>query len=409
MIFLNNHKVSLFSTFILFCLVFCLFSACSPSNQSSYTRNSSIPTVVIQNSLGASPTTTSNITENTPTPNPVAPGVTLNGISVNMTWVYYDTNRVGYEYRVHGFDLPDNYVFMCPVNKVTMQDDTGKQYEEYLMPPPEGGLSDNLVFYCQKDESSNDIIVTQNYYSSSPNLIDSIDLSLRIYLGGFKTFNNTDHTFLEFPLTGPFSFNLKASLGGSLTLFPNLVQNKNSVEAILTQLAINPSVTDASLCISYNNHKGWYPDMTMEWDGRTVQADTYSFVELGLHGKTVTSLLDILTTNRCFRVPFFIPYQPANAGQSTRQMVVTINKLTLDATENLTQEDCANSLRLAQQTYPDLDFSCNIEPVAASVGSWSIEVKHLPSGMDESTAIGIAEAGFIETVQGPFIFTMSVP
>ena len=345
---------------------------------------------------------------NTPLPDQqtIAPIVTHEGISIALTWVYADYARIGIEYRIRGVKLPEGYRIYCPVSAVILHDDTGNEYEKYIWPPPTEP-SENFEFHCKQDETGNDYIVTQNYYGAPPDQSQSLALTLDIDLGGFDIFSTNGPTQV-FPYFGPYTFNFEIPIIGSLTLEPDLIQSKNGMVVTLSRLVINPAVTDAFLCISYDNHKGWYPDMTLTWQGITYSADETSIKRTDIYHKTFPTYISQFTTERCYRYSFFLPYQANSMDQSPRQMIISLKKMLIDATDALTQEDCSEALKAAQLSYPDLVFSCDIDTSDYGIGV-GFNIDKLPAGMDFGTAVGIANESLKSMVDGPFDFVVSVP
>lgn len=336
----------------------------------------------------------------------IVPVETREGVSIAITWVYADSARIGIEYRIHGVNVPEGYYLYCPVSEASLNDYSGKEYEKYIWPPTTGP-SEDFEFHCKQSENGNDYIVTQNYYDTPPGHSQSYSLALSIDLGGFSIYTK-DGTMKEFPNNGPFTFYFEVPITGSLTLNPNMTQSKNGVVVTLDRLVINPSVTDSFLCILYDNHKGWYPDMTLTWEGTTYKADETSIFRMDIYHKSFSTYLSQFTTERCYRYSFFLTYKENSSDQSPRQMVVSLNKMTINAMDALTQEDCNKSLKAAQLNYPELDFSCNIDISDQGLGV-GININKLPPGIDQSTAIGIAEEGFKSIVEGPFNFIVIVP
>ena len=211
-----------------------------------------------------------------------------------------------------------------------------------------------------------------------------------------------------FPYVGPFTFHFEIPISGSLTIDTNLTQSNNGMVVTLSRMVISPTVTDAFLCISYDNHKGWYPDISISWEGSTYKTDETLIYRMDVYHKSFPTYMDQFTTERCYRYSFFLPYQANANNQLRRQMVLSLHKMVINAMDALTQDDCRESLEAAQRTYPELDFSCNIDTSEQGY-SVGININKLPPGMDYSTAIGIADDGFISVVDGPINFIINVP
>ncbi len=339
---------------------------------------------------------------------PIAPVVTHGGISIAITWAYADLARIGIEYYIRGVKIPEGYQLFCPVRAVTLKDDLGKEYEKYTWPSDERP-SENFEIQCKKTGNENDYIVTQSYYGTPADHIQSLGLTLSIDLGGFDIYTQNG-TMKEFPKYEPFTFYFDVPITSSLTLDPNLTQSKNGMEVTLTRLAINPTLTDAYLCISYDNHKGWYPEMTLTWEGKTYKADETSWARMDVYHKSFPTFMSQFTSERCYRYSFFLPYQANPGDPSPRQMVVSLNKVTINAMDALSQEECSASLQEVQRSYPGLDFSCNIHTSdIQGFGPSGISINKMPPEMDQSTAYEIAEKSFKSIVEGPFIFTVNIP
>lgn len=338
---------------------------------------------------------------------PVAPVVTHEGVSIAVTWAYADSTRIGIEYRIRGINIPEGYHLYCPVRAVSLKDDSGKEYEKYTWPPDERP-SENFEIQCKQAEIENEYIVTQNYYGAPANLDQLLHLTLSIDLGGFEIYTQNG-VMKEFPKIGPFTFHFDVPITSSLTLDPNVTQSKNGMTVTLNRLAINPTVTDVYLCISYDNHKGWYPDITLDWEGKTYKADETASARMDVYHKTFPTYMSQFTTERCYRYSFFLPYQENPSESSPRQMVVSLNKMIINAMDALSQEDCTASLQEVQRIYPGLDFSCDIDNSDPQTFSVGININKTPPGMDLSTAYQIAGESLKNIVEGPFTFTVSVP
>jgi hypothetical protein len=386
-----------------------LFSACS-SQTHSPTQKSPTPTTMQRAETPvleplASPAPANPALSNQQS---IAPVVTHEGISIAITWAYADSARIGIEYRIQGIKVPEGYHLYCPVSAVSLKDDAGKEYEKYIWPPAERP-SENFEIQCRQAENENEYIITQSYYRAPANNSQSLGLTLSIELGGFDIYTQNG-AMQEFPKIGLFTFHLDVPITGSLTLDPNLTQRKNGMDVTLNRLAINPTLTDAYLCISYDNHKGWYPEMKLTWEGRTYQADETAWARMDVYHKTFTTYMNQFTTERCYRYSFFLPYQANPSDPSLRQMVISLNRMTINAMDALSQEECNASLQEVQRSYPGLDFSCNINSSdPQGFGPAGISINKRPPGMEQSNAYKIAEESFKSIVEGPFTFTVSVP
>jgi hypothetical protein len=332
--------------------------------------------------------------------------VTHNGISVTLTWAYADSVRIGLEYRISGLDTPEGFQLYCPVSMVTMKDDTGHVYDKYvwLSQSPE---TENLTFHCQK--VGNDFIVTQNYYGVPSNIKKSVGLTFDIYLGGFDLYSKDGTKTVRLPDTGPLEFNYSVPITGSLTLDPGQTTSKNGVTVKLNRLAINPTFTNVYLCISYDNNKGWYPDLNLTWDGLTIKPGDSTTFRTDVYQQTFPTYLSQFTSERCFRYSFFFPYQTAEINHTTRKIVVSMNSMTINAMDAATQNDCLEALKAVQQKYPELDFNCDINNSDPSAYGFIIRIIKAPAGMNESLAQKIAEDAFKKVVAGPWQFTVDVP
>ncbi len=342
-----------------------------------------------------------------PSQQPVALVVTHEGVSIAVTWVYADSARVGIEYRIQGIKVPDGYHLYCPVSAASLKDDAGKEYEKYIWPPAEGP-SENFEIQCRQTENGDEYIVTQNYYGVTAGHNQSLGLTLSIDLGGFGIYTKNG-VMKEFPANGPFVFHFDVPIIGSLTLDSKITQSKNGMTVTLNRLAINPTLTNAYLCISYDNHKGWYPDITLTWEGKIYQADETATARMDVYHKTFPTFMSQFTTERCYRYSFFVPYQINPSVPSSQQMSITINKMTINAMDALSQDDCAATRKKVQRSYPELNFSCNIDTSDPQGLAAGLNIDNLPLGMDRSTAYGIIEEDFKSIVEGPFIFTVNVP
>lgn len=396
----NFSSVSIF--FLLFILPSCS-SAILPSSQMSSpsmtAQKLKTPVLVTTSSLVLS------ISE-TPFSQITAPVVSREGISITLTWVYADSTRIGFEYIIHGVEVPEGYQLYCPVSAVSLRDDKGKEYEKYIW-PPRTGPSDNFEIQCRQS-GVNDYIVDQNYFDVPADHDQSLSLSLNIDLGGFEIYaQNGD--MQEFPKNGPFVFDFVVPVAGSLTIDTNETQSKNGLEITLNRVTINPSMADVYFCITYDNHKGWYPELSLTWEGNTFKTDESSFTVMGVYNKTYSTYLSQFTNNRCYRTWFFLHYEANPGKSSSRQMLIIFDKMTINIMDAITQEDCDAATQEFQSQYPGLEFDCKADNSDPTSNKFGLNILSLPPGMDRSTAYAIIENSFKSTVEGPLTFSVNVP
>jgi len=336
--------------------------------------------------------------------------VDLDGISVALAWAYADTTRIGIEFRITEFTIPDGYQIFCPVASDTLKDNSGRDYGKYLW----GGWGgndpwlDKMTFDCHQE--GKDYVITQNYYNVQPSAQQTLDLTSTVTLGGFDSFNNNDGTKSSVPEVGPFTFNFSIPVGGSLTIDPHQSASKNEVTVTLDRLAINPTFTDVFYSISYNNHGGWNPDLKITWQGNSyaplndIKWRTEAYDPNGM----TTSREDGFKTERWFRQSIKLPYTTSPDGASPQSMAIVLSQITINAMDNPTQEDCAQALKAAQQVNPGIDFTCNIENSPNGL-SFGITVNKIPDGMTEQDVSKLANDGFRRVVEGPWSLSVNIP
>lgn len=338
------------------------------------------------------------------TQDPIAQ-ITHDGVSIDITWVYADADRISIEYKIKGIQIPNGYQMYCPVHLATLTDSTGKKYDPYDWPFPQQP-PENLTYRCQRDQNGEDFTLTQNYFRkvSSDNEIEQLTWDIKV--GGFDIFTQDGaHTWL--PEKGPFIFNLTVPVTQGLTIEPAQTMSINGLTVRLDRVTVFPTYTDVTTCIFYDNNKEWYPDITFSKGGESVPIDATTRTDV--YGKSFPTYQSLFTAERCYRFSFNIASPETYRNSPPQNMAVTFNNMIIDALNPATQQDYLLALKKAQSKYPDLDFSVEIDNADPQKYGFGIQINQIPDGMDYATAQKIAEDSFKSIVQGPLRFEIPIP
>lgn len=300
-----------------------------------------------------------------------------------------------------GVEYPDGFAVLCPVRSMTISISPGNLQDTYLS---YGGDTEHLVSSCfhQSDES---FFFTHNFYLPEFEKNTEFDLTVDISVGGMFT-TTSNGIRADIPDYGVFHFQHKVLNNGNLTIEHDESIEKNGITIQMNRIEINPSIVNAYICINYENHKGWHPKLSLSFRDNKVNAEPLFKFRTDLADRATRS--ETFTSHRCYRF-----------GMSTDkfeilsnlpdQVKITVENITTDALEAATQDDCDDAREKVQKSYPDLDFNCFIKDSDDGGYGVFLDIEKIPDGMERIDAQIIAEAGFVNTVNGPWDFSIPIP
>jgi len=328
--------------------------------------------------------------------------LTQNGISLSLNWVYADKFRIAIEYRVIGVNTPQGYQLPCPVQLVSMNDNFGNQYDTYKYGY---GNTEYLITNCvlAPDQS---FVVTHNFYLLYEVGQEEFDLDIEIIIGGMQVVtDNGDQAII--PNYGNFHFDRKLINNGNLTLTSSENVNFNGLTATLNRLEINSQLVNAYICITYDNQKGWYPEAYLLIGEEKIYADPILTFRTDLKNIDLSNWLNQFTIKRCYRLTFF-SRSDSFIKNNSAAITIALEKLEINILDAATQDDC-NAVKIkVHKNYPNLDFLCQIDDRDGGYGVL-VNVTKIPTGMSLADAQKISEQAFINSVDGPWSFSLSLP
>lgn len=325
-----------------------------------------------------------------------------NGVSLIVYWLYADQFRIAIEYKVQGVKIPDGYSLPCPVQTMMLADPAKNLQGSYAYGY---GDSENLLTNCRYLPDGS-FLITHNFYLPKPEGITEFNVSIDISVGGMPVFSDTGGTanILDY---GDFHLEHKIQSNGNLTFNPDERVSKNGLTATLDRVEINPSFVNTHMCIDYENQKEWYPESSLQLNGQRMDADALLTFRTDLQNIDLSNWFNQFTSHRCFRFTFPTG-DYAILDSLPAQITITLDQMTIDILQAATQDDCIAVKNKVQQSYPDLDFTCQIDSRDGGYGVL-ISILRTPAGMTQVDAQKIAEEGFLSVVQGPWSFSLEVP
>lgn len=321
------------------------------------------------------------------------------GITTAITWVYLDEYRLAFESRISGMSAPAGYQLPCPIRTVSIIDNQGYLYKNY---ENGHGESENLSPFCSYQSDTNSFVVTYNFYHDRPGL-QQANVSLIISLGNFELFTENGQQIL-LPDFGTYTFNLSIPAKDTLTVDSNETIELSGVKATLNRIEINPTFTVARLCLQYEDYHGWYPDISLLVDDKSILANPE--LTLWTNYNPNADWYDSFTSFRCYKFTFPVELI-ANSMLQTKNMEVSLNNLEINFTDATTQDECSKLRNEIQITNPDLDFTCHIDYRGDGYG-FSLEITKTPFGMSMESANKLIEESFKKNISGPWLFSIEL-
>lgn len=323
-----------------------------------------------------------------------------NGITTAITWIYVDEYRLAFESHISGISVPAEYQLACPIRTVSIMDDQGYLYDNY-----ENGYgeSENLSTFCSYQSDTNSFVVTYSFYHKRPSL-QHVNVSLVISLGNFELFTENGQQIL-LPDFGTYVFDLSIPAKDKLTIDSNETFELSGVKATLNRIEINPTFTVARLCLQHEDYHGWYPDISLMVDEKSVLANPE--LTLWTNYDPNADWYDSFTSFRCYKFTF-----PAklitNSTLQAKNMEISLNNLGINFMDATTQDECAKLRNEIQVVNPSLDFICHIDYRGNGYG-FSLEITKTPFGMSMESVNKIIEDGFKKSIPGPWLFSITIP
>ncbi|MGC1377367.1 MAG: hypothetical protein WA821_14140 [Anaerolineales bacterium] len=382
-------------TFRMLCLFFFALAGCSAQGATA-----PAPTLANTPPIATTPATAAE----KPDAQPALAVLKQNGVTVSLNWVYADSDRIAVEYEVSGVSIPEGYMLPCPVQSMSLSDQSGSAYDSYQYAY---GNSEALVTHCQPEADQASFLVTHDFYVRQPDGNKPLDLGLDVFIGGMDIHSENGDA-VTIPDAGRFHFDFTVPTDGKLTLNPVQTLSRDGLSVTLNRVEVNPSFVNAFMCIEYAIKKGWYPDAAVSIDGKKIHADPVLTFRTDFKNSDPPNWFDQFTTSRCFRFPFLI-----NAGMrkvnTPMEMTVSLESMKINIMDAATQDDCAAIRAKTQKTYPDLDFVCEIGGGRPGEYGILIKITKTPAGMSTDDAQKIAQDGFVSVINGPWDFHLQLP
>jgi hypothetical protein len=296
---------------------------------------------------------------------------TINGVTVEIDWVYADESRIALHYTISGLDWPDGTFWdsvQARITSAALPDDAFSGAGGWNHGPVDQGvitgIDDQLFWDGAVDAEKH------------PN----IDLNVDIPVEG-ATSVGTFH----------FAFNVPVLDGIRLENLDQTVV-ANNVSMTLKTLVLNPSHAEALLCFQMPSPVDWgLTASTISVGGREYSFSGGGLVQ-GADGK------DFLLTDpeRCNSIGFDIPFDEAVSS-----ITLTVPKLLGSVPEVVTTErvEMANQ-RLAER-------GIQIDYVNVDHGG-NIEILKQPQGMPDGEIYPLIWDALAEQYEGPWVFTVPI-
>ena len=368
-----------------FCVAFLLItSACSPAV---------IPTAPVDvqptaHELPATPTisTVAEVTASPASPQeevPVYPSYlplvtkpdiapqTINGVTVEIDWVYLDESRLALHYTISGLDWPDGTFWdsmQARITSAAIPDDSFSGAGGWNHAPVDQGVltgTDDRLFWDGAVDAEKH---------------PEVDLKVDIPVEGQTT-------------VGTFHFTLRVPMLGGIRL-EDLDQTvvANNISMTLKSLTLNPSHAEALICFQMPSEVDW----GLTASKLTVGGREYPFAGGGLVDGSGGKDFSLTDPERCNSIGFDIRYDP-----SASSITLSVPKLLGSVPEVVTAErvQIANQ-RLAERgiqfDYVNVDHGGNIE------------ILKQPKGMPDGEIYPLIWEALAEQYDGPWVFTVPI-
>ncbi len=309
--------------------------------------------------------------------------LTQDGVTVTLTWVYADRERLSVEYTLAGLPIPEKYRRDCPVLETRLYDADGN-----LLTSLSGDEA-----YCLQPEQR--VVQTFRPLPLSP-AEDSLAFGLEISLGGViypdGRFVDAPKEPFTLPTIPPFRFHVRVPLQDGLTFAEAQSVNAAGYEVEVQDVEMYASLTAATVCADLPDTGDWLPVAELHLDGKRVPSD----------GLTLLNADDPATyaaAHRCFRLTF-----PVGATSSVPSLGIVVTHLARSVPELPTPENCRKAQERLQKVHPEIAFECLAEGQGAG-----IHITQKPAEMSDAQASALAWDAFRESVFGPWATSWPVP
>lgn len=308
------------------------------------------------------------------------------GIEVSLTWLYVDTERVAVEYRVAGVVIPEGYQLFCPIKQVTFSDGSTSQARR-------AG-----EFRCVAD-SAGTFMVTQSFDRGLIRVDgEKVKATLDVSVGGITTIprptiGKATKPPVEIADAGVFHFDLSIPVSSGLTLKNPQEVTRQNVRAVLQQVQINPSLTQAEICLQLPSTADWIPEAVLTLGSQEVIGDWRL-----LNPKDPATYA---SQNRCYAYSFPVTYDVSTTAQ---QFSITINQLKTSVPEVLDADMIAKAKQKLQAAASGVGFAYK-----QGDHGFGFEITQKPVAMSDEQAYKMISEAFSESIGGPWAFTLNVP
>ncbi len=327
-----------------------------------------------------------------------------NDVSVTLSWIYADRFRIGISYEVNGVDIPDGYRLFCPVNSMTINVSPENLQASYTNYGDSGGLI--TICSAQNDGS---FFITHNFYLPQTNTDSNTELNvdIDISIGGVLVTTDTGIN-ASLPDYGVFHFQKTVLNNGDLTIEKNESITRDDMTITLSRVEINPYLVNAYLCMDYENQKMWYPEIFIQPNNSGINILPIRDFRTDMNLEDLTNWFEQFTNHRCFRYTFPLE-RFASPSNSLNRAKIVVEKVTVDALQAMSEDDCNTARERVQQSYPDLDFTCLLNDRGDGGYGVFLDIVKIPDGMERFEAQTIAEESFVNFINGPWTFLLSFP
>lgn len=309
------------------------------------------------------------------------------GVEVSLTWVYADADRIAVEYKIAGIVIPKGYQLFCPIKQVTFSDGSTSQTRRAE------------EFRCVAD-STGTFMVTQSFDRGFIKKVagEKVKATLEVSVGGITTIprpaiGKATNPPVEIADAGVFHFDLSVPISSGLTLKNPQEVTRQDIRAVLRKVQINPSLTEAEICLQLPSTADWIPEAVLTLGSQEIIGDWHL-----LNPKDPATYA---SKNRCYAYSFPVTYDVSATAQ---QFSIIINQLKTSVPEVLDADMLAKVEQRLQATASGVSFT--YQPNDHGFG---FEITQKPAGMSDAQAYELISAAFTDQVQGPWRFTVLAP
>jgi hypothetical protein len=310
----------------------------------------------------------------------------IQGVTVTLTHVFADANRIALWYTIQGIELPKGHAKGIFIQPVLLKADgswfgTGAMSGGVTPLDPQNAPDDYFVIFDHEENYPSD-----GFY----HLIFQLQIGGTIWVlpDDFVPTPGPlpDQYRVEIPSVGPFEFALSLPASNPVILQPNQTVEANGVSMTLQTLRIATSQTNISLCYDLPDERDWQPDIEVSIDGESGVT-----VAGNLTGKPHR-----VQNQSCFQLKSLLFYESAS-----HHMTIRIDKLRTAPSEWTVDTTARAKDRLRQQ-------GIEVEFYFTGNGA-GYNVLHVPEGMDDPQISRAVTDALSEFYDGPWVFEVDLP